>query len=758
MTHSEPPADALRRQAEQRLQGRAPVAELPASPATSQRLVHELQVHQIELALQNEELLDAQDQVSTELERYADFYDFAPTGFVSLQPDRSIVQINLTGASLLGQDRAHLIGSDFGFFVAQADLLTFHAFVAQVFATKCKQSCEITLAASPSDRRTVLKVDAALSANGQECRTVLTDITELQVTLARLQLAASVFAHADEGIFITDVVGTILEVNDTFTRITGYTRMEAIGQNPRFLQSGRQSPEFYKAMWQEIRSTGHWRGELWNCRKTGEHYAEMLTISAVPDARGATRNYVALFTDITAIKAHESQLVHMANFDALTGLPNRLLLRDRLHQAMGLCQRRHQSLAVVFLDLDNFKTINDRHGHEVGDALLIELAKRMGAALREGDTLARLGGDEFVALIVDLDETQDALPTVERLLHAASQVVPLPVESDLAGPVVNLDLQVSASLGVTFYPQDDVDGDVLVRHADQAMYAAKQDGRNRYRVFDLAQEALIHTHHAKLAEFRQALDRHEFVLHYQPKINLRSNAVTGAEALIRWQHPSLGLLAPAAFLPAMEDQPISAELGAWVIASALAQMAQWREEGFDLPISVNVSAYQLQKGDFSDRLQALLQAQPSVPPGQLELEVLETSALANIAQVSLLMRRAQSLLGVHFSIDDFGTGYSSLTYLRRLPAEVLKIDQSFVRGMLNDSGDRAIVKGVIGLSEAFGRQVIAEGVETAAHAAALLALGCNHGQGYGIARPMPAADLPPWLKRWQAKPTWLVAD
>lgn len=560
---------------------------------------------------------------------------------------------------------------------------------------------------------------------------------------ARLQLAASVFNHAREGIMITDPDGTIVEINDTFTHITGYSRDEAIGQNPRLLKSGRHAPEFYAALWEQLKTSGHWAGEIWNRRKDGEVFADLRTISAVRDAAGTTQNFVALFTDITPMKEHQQQLEHIAHFDALTGLPNRVLLADRLQQAMIKSRRRDQSLAVAYLDLDGFKAVNDRHGHHVGDELLIILAQRMKAMLRDGDTLARIGGDEFVAVLFDLEQPQDWKPVIARLRQAAA-------DPATVGDAV---VQVTASIGVTLYPQDGADADQLIRHADQAMYGAKQEGKNRYHLFDVDHDAALQSWRDSLEHICRALVRREFVLYYQPKVNMKTGAVIGAEALIRWQHPERGLLGPAAFLPIIEKHPVGVELGEWVIDSALAQMSAWHAAGVDIAVSVNVAARQLQMADFVPRLEALLAAHPDVEPGCLELEVLETSAMDDMAHVSAVMHACHAL-GVRFALDDFGTGYSSLTYLKRLPADILKIDQSFVRDMLDDPDDLAIIEGVIGLATAFRREVIAEGVETVAHGELLLALGCELAQGYGIARPMPALELPGWIATWHPDAAW----
>ncbi len=571
------------------------------------------------------------------------------------------------------------------------------------------------------------------------------DITERKQALEQLQLAASVFTHAREGIMITDPQGSIINVNSAFSDITGYSRDEALGQNPRLLSSGRQSTAYYATMWHSLLADGHWYGEVWNRRKNGEVYAGMQTISTVRDAQGQPSHFVALFSDITQIKAHQQQLEHIAHFDALTHLPNRVLLAEHLRQGMAQALRHKQLLAVVFLDLDGFKAINDRHGHAAGDQLLITLANRMKQTLREGDSLGRLGGDEFVAVLLDLRDIEASVPMLNRVLEAAAQ--PVQFGEQL--------LQVSASLGVTFYPQaNDIDADQLLRQADQAMYQAKLSGKNRYHLFDAEQDRSLRGHHESLERIRLALSGGEFVLHYQPKVNMRTGVVIGAEALIRWQHPQQGLLSPAAFLPVIEDHPLAIELGEWVIASALTQMVFWQAGGLVMPVSVNIGARQLQQSDFVARLQALLAAHPQLSPGDLVLEVLETSALAELVHVSRVIEACREI-GVTFALDDFGTGYSSLTYLKRLAVTQLKIDQSFVHDMLDDPDDLAILEGVIGLANAFHRQVIAEGVETVAHGTMLLQFGCELGQGYGIARPMPATQLPGWAAAWRPDPAWL---
>jgi diguanylate cyclase (GGDEF)-like protein/PAS domain S-box-containing protein len=572
-------------------------------------------------------------------------------------------------------------------------------------------------------------------------------VIEQKQTEEKLKRAASVFTHAHEGIMITDASGTITEVNDAFSNITGYGPEEMLGKHSKMLKSERQLSEGYAKMWAETIAEGHWHGELWSRRKNGTDYPLMITTSAVKDSAGIVQHYVSLGTDISLMKEHHGQLERMAHYDALTNLPNRVLLADRLSQSMVQCQRRDKSLAVAFMDLDGFKSINDQLGHNVGDELLIEVAQRMQGALREGDTLARIGGDEFIAVMIDLDNIEDSQPVLERLLLAAAY--PFNVGDDV--------MHVSASIGVTFYPQDLVDADLLMRHADQAMYVAKQAGKNRYHLFDTVQDNAIKTQEQSISDIRLALHKSEFVLHYQPKVNMHTGVVIGVEALVRWQHPVRGLIPPLDFLPVIEGHAVSLELGEWVINTALDQISRWEKLGVHLPISVNISAYQLQQNNFTTRLAAFLSAHADVNPHFLELEIVETSLLSNISRVSAIMNACHDL-GVNFALDDFGTGYSSLTYLRRLPVHLIKIDQSFVRDMLEDADDLAIVEGVVGLAKAFRCNVIAEGVETVSHGVALLQLGCELAQGYGIARPMPAGDIPEWVSSWKADDSWQVLN
>lgn len=481
---------------------------------------------------------------------------------------------------------------------------------------------------------------------------------------------------------------------------------------------------------------------------------DVRTTCKVTRVNGKTTKLTGIFQDISQHKnaqhkvesankslAHaNSVLKHIAHYDALTRLPNRTLLFDRMQQTMAANRRRGDSTAVAFLDLDNFKDINDLYGHGGGDQILIHIAERIKSTLRDSDTVARTGGDEFVAVLTGLTHPTDCEPLLVRVLEVISKPITLNDQ----------EIQVFASIGVTTYPQDCVDAEQLLRHADQAMYTAKQAGKNCFHLFDIAKDAEYQSHREELENIRQALERDEFILFYQPKVNMLNNTVIGAEALIRWQHPQRGILAPAQFLPVIEEDDLSIDIGEWVIARALKQMQIWRLSGLKIPVSVNINALHLQQPDFVERLKVILKKYPDIEPEYLELEILETSALNDISFVSTIIDICQSI-GVRFSLDDFGTGYSSLSYLKRLPAKILKIDQSFIRDMLEDSDDLAIIQGIVGLASAFGRDVIAEGVETLEHGEKLLSMGCVQAQGYGIARPMPANEMPAWAQAWPPK-------
>jgi diguanylate cyclase (GGDEF)-like protein/PAS domain S-box-containing protein len=579
------------------------------------------------------------------------------------------------------------------------------------------------------------------------------DITTQKQAEEKLQLFARVFAEAYEGIVITDASANIIKVNPAFCEITGYGSEEAIGQNLRDLDSGRQPPEFYTAMWESLSVDGYWQGEIWSRKKQGAVYAARLTISALRDKLGKTVNFVGLFSDITQTKQQQQTLELMAHYDALTQLPNRVLFADRFKQAISLCKRDKSLLGICYLDLDGFKQINDTHGHEAGDHMLIELALRIKSAMRGEDTVSRLGGDEFALLLGGLDTVEQCFNTLERVHQAIAQ----PYVID--GQTVAL----GASSGVTIYPMDDAEPDILLRHADQAMYKAKLEGRNHFQLFDPEHDLQVQNYRNQLHLIEGAFERREFCLHYQPKVNMRTGEVVGAEALIRWNHPERGVVPPLDFLPVIEGTSLEIKVGNWVIEEALRQMEEWKQTGLEIKVSVNISPRHLQGEDFFMHLETALAQYPDIPSHQLELEVLESSAMEDLPLVSRVISDCHRRLGIKFALDDFGTGYSSLTHIRNLDVSIVKVDQSFVRDMIGDPDDYSIVEAVLGLSKAFRREVIAEGVETKEHGLLLMNMECTLAQGYAIARPMPPSSLANWLatydipEEWKARASMLLS-
>ncbi len=553
----------------------------------------------------------------------------------------------------------------------------------------------------------------------------------------QLKLAASVFDYSHDAILISDSENKIVDVNASFSRITGYSLADVIGKDPNVLKSGKHNQAFYQRMWDQLLRDQHWEGELWNKHKHGHLFAVQSSISIITDAEDNIDHYLAIFSDVTLRKTHEDALKKIAYFDELTGIPNRTLLADRMSQAIAQSQRSGKVLAVCYLDLDGFKPVNDQFGHAMGDKLLIQVTQRIQKCLRSIDTLSRIGGDEFVLLLLDLNNADEYVLSIERILGVLREPFYISEHS----------ISVSASIGVTLYPQNNNNADTLLRHADQAMYSAKQKGKNQFCLFDSLKSDQDYEHEKALLSIKQALNNDEFVLFYQPKVNLRNGEVSGFEALIRWQHPQKGLLMPADFLPIIENHALMTELSLWVISTAIEQLVKWQNAGLALGISVNIAPCHVIQSDFAEQLNKQLQKYPELAAGRLELEILETAALDDVKRVCKTMK-ACMMNGVEFAIDDFGTGYSSLTYLKSLPARSLKIDQSFVRDMLIDSGDLLIIIGTLALAKAFKRIVIAEGVETPVHARKLLEIGCDYAQGYGIARPMPIEEVADWLQKW----------
>lgn len=726
----------LRRQAEALAMTAQPTAPGPLRPA--RELSHELQVHRIELEMQNDELRRVQADLETARDRYIDLYDFAPVGYLTLDAVGCIVDINLTGARMLGQERRQLLRRRFARHVAVPDGDRWHRYVRALTRPDAPRRIEVTLKAT-SGHPFEAQIDGLpMPAPGgaTTLRLALTDVTARKLADAELRLAATAF-ETQEGIMITSAQGVIERVNHAFTQITGYSAEEALGQSGRLLQSGLHSASFYAQLWDTLQRTGTWQGEVYNRRKNGEVYPEWLSITAVHDAEQAVTRYVGTMLDISQRKAREQEVAQLAFYDPLTGLPNRRLMKDRLEQLLAASARSRHHGALIFIDLDHFKDINDTLGHDKGDHLLQQVAQRLSANVRAMDTVARLGGDEFVVMLsADLSPLAEeaalrAKATAEQILTALSK----PYD------IGNLELVVSASMGVALFCDAHDSVDDLLKRADLAMYQAKAAGRNTLRFFDTAVQQAMTIRAALEADLRLALRREELQLYYQPVVDAHRRLL-GAEALVRWRHPTQGLLGPDTFIAIAEDRGLIHPLGLWVLAQACTQLAAWAREPAlaALTLSVNVSARELRDPHFVDQVLEVLR-HSGADPARLKLELTESTMLDNMAQ-SIDKMNLLRACGVGFSLDDFGTGFASLTYLRRLPLQQIKIDRSFVHDMMSDTHDAVIARTIVNLGQNLGVTVIAEGVETEAQQALLVDYGCTAFQGFLFGRPMP---LEAWL-------------
>jgi diguanylate cyclase (GGDEF)-like protein/PAS domain S-box-containing protein len=567
---------------------------------------------------------------------------------------------------------------------------------------------------------------------------IVRDITAQVEAVVTRELAASLFSFCSDGVVLLDADGVVLRANATLCESLGCDQEEVVGrrfESLKFSESGeRVSPE----IWARLRQTGHWEGEVLSRGPQGTK-EELARFTAVRDGEGRVQQYLGLYCDISDRTLHKAQLEKIIHFDPITGLANRTLLADRLERALASCNRYEKQAAVAYMDLDEFKLINDSHGHQIGDQYLNGIARNLKAVLRETDTLARVSGDEFVAVITDLDDPAMLEPVILRLLAAAAE----PVAMSATGKM----LSTSASIGVSLYPRDGMDADQLLRRADQAMYAAKQRGKNRVNYYDSGGAI----GDVGREELYRALHSGEIALRYQPKVNLLDGSLVGVEALVRWNHPERGLISPAGFLPLIERENLTIELGRRVLEEATRQARSWGEQGLLFPISVNISGVHLLHNSFVDSLHEMLTGESRQ---LLQIEVLETSALDDTDAVAEVIDRCSSL-NVNFCLDDFGTGFSSLTHLRKLPVQAVKIDCSFVMDMLDDPEDFSIVSSIVGLCAGLDREVIAEGVCSDVHAQALIDMGCVYGQGFAIARPMPPEELSGWLEDWRSSESWL---
>jgi diguanylate cyclase (GGDEF)-like protein/PAS domain S-box-containing protein len=551
------------------------------------------------------------------------------------------------------------------------------------------------------------------------------------------EIAATIMAHTGEGIIVTDAQGKILLANPTFETVTGYTLEEVIGKKPNILQSGLHDHNFYRQMWSDLQEKGMWKGEIWNKRKNGELFVEWLTIKAVKNEQGETTHYVAIFSDITHHKRTMEQLTKLSNYDLLTGIPNRQLFTKRLEDLIETSRRHQQQFAVLFLDLDRFKYINDELGRHSGDLLLRKVANRLKKLLKTKDTIARIGGDEFVIILPNLKHLREAV----RVAGDIVETLKAPFSLD------GQEVYVSTSIGISFYPHDGQDVETLLRNADRAMQKAKDSGRNH---FELYHEDLDGNGEVIVLEnyLRKAIERQEFMLYYQPQVDTKTKKIYAVEALLRWKQPDLGFISPAQFIPLAEETGLIVPISEWVFKQACQDLKTLHQLDPHLKIGINISAVHFQQDDFVKKLSTITE-QTNVHPRFIKLELTESTVMPNAHEsIDKLVKLKQ--LGFKIAIDDFGTGFSSLSYLNKFPIDVLKIDQSFVRNLSTYKGDATIVTAIITMAHSLHLLVVAEGVETEKQYEFLAKQQCDFIQGYYIAKPMPLEELQVFLREWDA--------
>lgn len=725
--------DQLRTKAETQL---VCTPEKGGTARPAEELLHELQVYQVELEMQNEELRQAQVELEVSRDRYVDLYDFAPVGYLTLTNESLIAEVNLIGAALLGAERKKLLLRHFANFVAVEDNGRWNRFFVSVLQHDERQICELVLKHSNGQNfHAHLDCLHIKAGNGEHSvRIAFNDISEQKHAEEALRIAAIAF-ESQEGIMVTDANGVIQRVNNAFTRLTGYSAGEAVGKTPALLSSGRHDKDFYRCMWTTLNEQKYWQGEMWNKRKNGKIYADWLTITAVTASDGHITHYVGTFSDITSNPESSAEIHRLAYYDLLTQLPNRRMLLDRLRQALAASNRSKHYGALLFLDLDNFKNLNDTRGHYVGDLLLVEIAHRLNANVREGDTVTRLGGDEFVLMLENLsDNIQEAAIQAGLIGEKIREAVAVPYVAQ------GLELWTTASIGVSLFYGHEASVDELLKYSDFAMYHAKKEGRNNVRFFDPEMQATLVERSSLESDLRHALGRQQLRLYYQIQVNNERRAI-GAEALLRWVHPERGLILPEQFIPLAEKTGLIVPIGLWVLQTACAQLRDWagNPATSSLQLALNASALELRQPDFVEQVRQAISA-TGINPALLKIELTESLLVDNLSDTVAKMN-ALKTLGISFSMDDFGTAYSSLAYLKQLPLDQLKIDQSFIRDLGDNSSNAALVQAIILMGRTFGLNVIAEGVEVEAQLDFLNLHGCHAYQGYLFSRPLPLEEF-----------------
>lgn len=724
----------LRKAAEARLDKLVHAEAGTAHPRAA--LLHELQVHQIELEIQNEALRQSQIALAESRDRFVDLYEFAPVGYFTLSPHGMISEINLTAVKLLGQERNKLLRRSLRTLVMAEDQ---DRWVQHFMRVKKQAEPDAVELAMQRGDGSVLQAQLDCVNHASGLRVALTDITQRKLVEQELRIAAATFS-TQNGMIITDPQGVILRVNPAFSRLTGYSAEEAVGKTPALLHSGRHGPLFYQQMWTALKEKGSWHGEIWNRRKNGLVYAEMLFITAIYSPEQRITHFVGSFTDITSNKEAQAEIHRLAYYDPLTKLPNRRLLQDRLQQAIAATSRSGLHGALFFLDIDNFKALNDSRGHDVGDLLLTVVAQRLGEVVREIDTVARQGGDEFVVLTAELSVATDEAAVLAAQLGAKLRAA-LALPFNLNG----YEYHCKTSVGVALFDGSDT-VEELFKHADLALYQAKNAGRDLLRFFDPAMQDAMNQRSVLEAALRKAILLQQLRLYYQPQVDAASRVV-GVEALLRWQHPQRGLVLPNEFIPLAEDTGLILAIGLWVMETACAQIKTWAANPLTkhLQIAVNVSVREFRQPDYVEQVKAVLAAS-GANPACLKLELTESMLIEDIKSTNTKML-ALKQQGVLFSVDDFGTGFSSLSYLAQIPLDQIKIDKAFVRNLPGAKKDEAIARAIITMGMGLDMNVIAEGVEAECQREFLQANGCNAYQGYLFSRPLPLPDLEVYLRR-----------
>ena len=733
-----------REQVSLRANAETQLAHMPlmeASTLLADELKHELHVHQIELELQNEELRHAYNALHESRAHYASLYELAPVGYLTLTREGLIAEINRTGASLIGVEQNKIINCRFSSLVAPKDGDRWHIlFRDMMLSSEDAHNFELVIQ-RPDKSVFPAQLNCRLLMKADKIpivRITLADVTERKRTELELRIAATAF-EAQESIAITDSASVIVKVNKAFTGITGYKEEDVVGRKISILKSGLHDTVFYEAMWESIARVGTWQGEIWDRRKNGEIFLSWLSITAIKESNGEVTHYVATQVDITERKTAEAEILNLAFYDPLTKLPNRRLLQERLSYGIDMARRDGKQLALLMLDLDRFKAVNDNFGHLAGDELLRQVAARIKAMLRDTDTVARLGGDEFVVLLKDITHSQDAARVAEEIIADLRKSFNL---------LQSADVQIGVSIGISLYPQHGGSVDALMDHADKALYQAKDQGRDRFAYFSAKLTHAVRKRIALEDRLRRAIKQQELRVFYQPQIDIISGCIIGAEALVRWQDPIEGLILPTRFIPIAEQTNLIVQIGEWVLRETCKQGRQWLDIGLPpLTLTVNVSPNQFQLSDINALVTKVL-AETDYPAGQLELEITESGLMENSGNVINILNSLHAQ-GIQIAIDNFGTGYSSLSNIKYFPLDMLKIDKSFTNEIPYNKDNMDIAATIIAMGHTLGFKVLATGVETPEQLEFLQGKGCDAYQGYLKSKPLSAKAFAVLLRNHQ---------